>query len=128
MGCVNSRQDINDVHPNIFNVMNVNETGQSISSGQLELTESELILYQRGKTATRWPLRCLRRYGYDSEIFSFEAGRRCTTGPGIYAFRCRRAEHLFNMLQSYIQLRNLSDDLATVANELQIPVATSGNK
>lgn len=121
MGCVNSRhqqQDMQDVHPNIFQVLNVDEHGQSVSAGQLELTDAELVLYQRGKAATRWPLRCLRRYGFDHEIFSFESGRRCPTGPGIYAFRCRRAEQLFNLLQQHIQLRNLGDELVTAATEL----------
>lgn len=92
--------------------MNVDELFQHVSPGQLEVTESELILYQRGNAATKWPLRCLRRYGFDEEIFSFESGRRCPTGPGIYAFRCRRAEQLFNLLQQNIQLRNLTDELA----------------
>lgn len=125
MGCVSSRRDINDIHPNIFQVMNVDESGQHVSPGQLELTESELVLYQRGKAATRWPLRCLRRYGFDAEIFSFESGRRCPTGPGIYAFRCRRAEQLFNLLQQNIQLRNLSDDIVSAANELAVPANVS---
>lgn len=91
--------------------MNVDELFQHVSPGQLEVTESELILYQRGNAATKWPLRSLRRYGFDEEIFSFESGRRCPTGSGIYAFRCRRAEQLFNLLQHNIQLRNLSDEL-----------------
>ena len=32
-------------------------------------------------------------------MFSFEAGRKTPTGPGVYAFKCRRAEKLFNLLQ-----------------------------
>ena len=35
----------------------------------------------------RWPLRCLRRYGAEADVFSFESGRKCETGAGIYAFR-----------------------------------------
>lgn len=99
MGCISSKTDINDLHPNLFNVMNVDDAGQVLSQGQLEVTEADLILHQRGKSPVRWPLRCLRRYGFDAEVFSFESGRRCPTGPGIYAFRCSRAEHLFNLLQ-----------------------------
>lgn len=135
MGCVSSKEDINDLHPNIFQVLNVDEMGHIISPGQLEVTETELVLYQRGKTPTRWPLRCLRKYGFDSEIFTFECGRRCPTGAGIYAFRCRKAEQLFNMLQQNIQLRNLSEDnpisvnlvnpgMAT--NEHPIPLSSTG--
>lgn len=104
MGCVNSRADINDLYPNIFQVMNVDDARNSISRGRLEVTEVDIIYYQRNKQPIKWPLRCLRRYGYDAEYFSFESGRRCSTGAGIYAFRCRRAEHLFNLIQTNIQV------------------------
>lgn len=38
------------------------------------------------------------------------SGRRCETGEGIYAFRCRRASLLFRTLQQHIQLRNVIND------------------
>lgn len=38
------------------------------------------------------------------------AGRRCETGEGIYAFKCRRASPLFRALQTQIQLRNVTHD------------------
>ncbi|XP_011163009.2 fibroblast growth factor receptor substrate 3 [Solenopsis invicta] len=121
MGCVNSRADVNDLHPNIFQVMNVDDDGNFISPGRLEVTEVDIILYQRGKQPIKWPLRCLRRYGYDLEgLFSFESGRRCSTGPGIYAFKCRRAEELFNLVQTKIQIRNNSGD-DTLSRDLPIP-------
>ncbi|XP_076222450.1 uncharacterized protein LOC116431736 isoform X2 [Nomia melanderi] len=119
MGCVNSRTDINDLHPNIFQVMNVDELGNLITPGRLEVTEADIVLYQRGKQPIKWPLRCLRRYGYDAEIFSFESGRRCPTGPGIYAFKCHRAAHLFNLVQTNIQVCNNSGD-DTMSRELPI--------
>ncbi len=39
----------------------------------------------RGDTFT-WEYKYFRRFGYDRSYFSFEAGRRCTSGAGIYAF------------------------------------------
>ena len=88
-----------------------------MSSGHLEITETDLILYLKGKQPVRWPLKYLKRYGFEvnnpppspssnpSEgctlqdgLFSFEAGRK-TVSPGVYAFKCRRAEKLFNLLQ-----------------------------
>lgn len=105
MGCISSKKEIEDIYPNIFQVMNVDEQGNRVNPGQLEITECDLVLYQRGKPPIKWPLRTLRRYGFDAEHFSFESGRRCQTGPGIYAFQCRRAEQLFNLLQSRIQIR-----------------------
>ncbi|KAJ9597507.1 hypothetical protein L9F63_011632, partial [Diploptera punctata] len=120
MGCISSRADINDLHPNIFQVMNVDEQGNRLSPGQLEITETDLVLYQRNRAPVKWPLRCLRRYGFDAELFSFESGRRCPTGAGIYAFRCQRAEQLFNMVQTNIQVRNNAED----AVSREFPVAT----
>lgn len=43
-------------------------------------------------------------------FFSLSSGRRCATGAGIYAFRCRRAGMLFRTLQINIQLRNVIQD------------------
>lgn len=76
MGCVQSRNDRNvcQVRPNEFCVINIDECGNGLWSGQLEVADNELILHRRGKEATRWPLRSLRRYGFDREIFSFESG------------------------------------------------------
>lgn len=112
MGCVSSKQDINDLHPNLFQVTNVNDDRELVSPGQLEITETELILHQKGKSPLIWPLRTLRKYGFDLEIFTFECGRRCPTGEGIYAFHCKRAEQLFNIVQQNIS-RNVGEDLNT---------------
>lgn len=122
MGCISSKTDINDLHPNVFQVINVDEAGNRLSSGQLEITESHLIFYQRKKEPIKWPLRSLRRYGFDAELFSFESGRRCPTGAGIYAFRCQRAEQLFNLLQAKILMRNNAGE-DTVSREF--PVASN---
>jgi len=124
MGCVATKLDINDVHPNMFAVNNVDDMGTKLSSGQLEITDTDLILYQKGKQPIKWPLKYLKRYGFEAGLFSFEAGRKTPTGPGVYAFKCRRAEKLFNLLQ--VRVRELmvcrnqdgpnaqSDGLATV--------------
>ncbi len=103
MGCSFSHNHGGDRNPRVFKVFNVDDQGQELSAGKMEITDTELILYQKNKDAIRWPLRSLRRYGFDAELFSFESGRRCPTGPGIYAFKCRRAEALFNLLQDCIQ-------------------------
>jgi hypothetical protein len=114
MGCIGSRLAItrnrsftrsrrSSRAQNIFPVLNVDDMGRQISPGKLEVTETDLVLHVRGKPSLTWPLRCLRRYGFDNDLFSFESGRRCPTGAGIFAFRCTRAQSLFNLLQLKIQ-------------------------
>ncbi|KPI92649.1 Fibroblast growth factor receptor substrate 2 [Papilio xuthus] len=110
MGCLHSKKEVIDLHPNIFRVMNIDDNGEELCTGQLEITESDIVLYREGRDSTVWPLHSLRRYGFEAEIFSFESGRRCETGEGIYAFRCRRASILFRTLQQQIQLRNVIHD------------------
>ncbi|XP_075456388.1 fibroblast growth factor receptor substrate 2 isoform X1 [Ascaphus truei] len=97
-----------DNHQNRFKVINVDDDGNELGSGVMELTETELILYTRKRDSVKWPYLCLRRYGYDSNLFSFESGRRCQTGQGIFAFKCARAEELFNMLQEIMQNNSIS--------------------
>ncbi|XP_011234262.1 docking protein 3 [Ailuropoda melanoleuca] len=38
-----------------------------------------------------WPYRFLRKFGSDKDVFSFEAGRRCDSGEGLFAFSSPRA-------------------------------------
>lgn len=66
---------------------NVDDEGVELGSGVMELTQSEVVLHLHQREAVRWPYLCLRRYGYDSNLFSFESGRRCQTGQGEYPLR-----------------------------------------
>lgn len=100
----------------IFKVTNVDNNGEDRNPGYIEITTDSLVLHQRDKESVAWPLHGLRRYGFDADLFSFESGRRCPTGPGIYAFRCRRAEALFNLLQSSIVVAGQSNAAAATAH------------
>lgn len=111
MGCVLSKRDGNR-NSLIFRVYNVDEHGVKHIPGKIEVTDTDLILRQKGHDQITWPLRCLRRYGWEEELFSFESGRRCCTGPGIYAFKCKRAELLFRAVQESI-LRVGQGDMST---------------
>ncbi|XP_077911464.1 fibroblast growth factor receptor substrate 3 isoform X1 [Halichoerus grypus] len=105
--CLN-RDSVPDNHPTKFKVTNVDDEGVELGSGVMELTQSELVLHLHRREAVRWPYLCLRRYGYDSNLFSFESGRRCQTGQGIFAFKCSRAEEIFNLLQDLMQCNSIS--------------------
>ncbi|NXH21334.1 FRS3 factor, partial [Bucco capensis] len=102
------RDSIPDNHPTKFKVANVDDEGNELGSGIMELSQTELILHSQKRAAVRWPYLCLRRYGYDSNLFSFESGRRCQTGQGIFAFKCSRAEEIFNLLQDLMQCNSIN--------------------
>ncbi|KAK6987075.1 fibroblast growth factor receptor substrate 2-like isoform X1 [Biomphalaria glabrata] len=103
MGCTYSGHNKNQDGVRSFRVHNVDDQGVELNRGTIEITDKDLVLRQKGKEAIRWPLHGLRRYGFDAELFSFESGRRCAMGPGIYAFKCSHAESLFNLVQDTLQ-------------------------
>lgn len=70
------------------------------------LVESHVILHRSCIEPIAWNFDSLRRYGHDEVYFSFESGRRCVTGQGIFSFRCARPEIVFQRLESVIKGRN----------------------
>ncbi|XP_040849577.1 docking protein 1 [Ochotona curzoniae] len=49
-----------------------------------------------------WPYTLLRRYGRDKVMFSFEAGRRCPSGPGTFTFQTAQGNDIFQAVESAI--------------------------
>ncbi|KAJ0029114.1 hypothetical protein NQD34_004111 [Periophthalmus magnuspinnatus] len=109
-GCLScpEKESIPDNHQSKFKVINGDDDGNELGCGVMELTEAELVLHTHRRDDVRWPYLCLRRYGYDSNLFSFESGRRCQTGQGIFAFKCARAEEIFNLLQEVMHSHSIS--------------------
>ncbi|KAL6033759.1 hypothetical protein STEG23_007748 [Scotinomys teguina] len=54
----------------------------------LVLGQDDIQLRENSKPQAcySWPYRFLRKFGSDKGVFSFEAGRRCDSGEGLFAF------------------------------------------
>lgn len=144
MGCITSKTVITE-NPNRFDVIFADTEQTIYYSAQLEINGwypssdnfqarrfltlhqflgSDIILYRKNKAPLSWPLGSLRRYGFDANFFTFESGRRCETGEGIFSFKCQRADVLFNTLQSYINGRAYNTD-DTNLHDFAVPNASS---
>uniref|UniRef100_A0A8C8RZ02 Docking protein 1 n=1 Tax=Pelusios castaneus TaxID=367368 RepID=A0A8C8RZ02_9SAUR len=55
------------------------------------------------ETLYTWPYRLLRRYGRDKVMFSFEAGRRCESGPGNFTFETKQGNEIFQLVEASIR-------------------------
>eukprot|EP00118_Oscarella_pearsei_P025677 m.308574 g.308574 ORF g.308574 m.308574 type:complete len:336 (+) comp44274_c0_seq1:209-1216(+) len=125
MGCLSS--SLKETHGR-FSVKNLDDQNRVVGEGELEVTETLLILHSQGAASKpiQWPLKFLRRYGYDENLFSFEAGRRCPTGEGIYAFSTRSAEQIFRLVETNIKRRKSPDaDTETGPQGASAPAASA---
>lgn len=84
-----------DLNRNLYEVINISDERKEVGKGTLEVTASDILYIDRlTDEKWRWPLKYLRRYGCDGNVFSFEAGRRCPGGEGLYAFSCDQASEI----------------------------------
>ncbi|XP_078087599.1 uncharacterized protein LOC144505352 [Mustelus asterias] len=47
----------------------------------------------------KWPYQYLRRYGMDQSTFTFEAGRRCDSGQGLFLFNTKEVREIFHLIE-----------------------------
>ncbi|KAE8619232.1 hypothetical protein XENTR_v10009698 [Xenopus tropicalis] len=57
---------------------------------------------QTGSSLYNWPYPYLRRFGRDKSMFSFEAGRRCTSGEGSFEFETPLGGQIFQAIECAI--------------------------
>nr|XP_014428774.1 docking protein 1 [Pelodiscus sinensis] len=71
----------------------------------LKAEQDSLILKEprTQETLYTWPYRLLRRYGRDKVMFSFEAGRRCDSGPGNFTFETKQGNEIFRLVEASIR-------------------------
>ncbi|XP_070786338.1 docking protein 1b [Enoplosus armatus] len=68
--------------------------------------ENDVLILKEQKTKRKvlvWPYKLLRRYGRDRVMFSFEAGRRCDSGPGNFTFETKQGNEIFILVDQAIQ-------------------------
>ena len=92
-----------DLRQNVFEVKNISDDKKEVGQGTLEVTATDLIYIDAHTSEKwRWPFKFLRKYGYERNIFSFEAGRRCPGGQGLYAFSSERASEIHETIEENI--------------------------
>ena len=79
--------------PNVFKVTLINDDRSSVQRGMMIVT---LTSYTNSRTLEQleWPLKYLWKYDCDGDVFSFEAGRKCPRGEGLYAIRHQNCSNL----------------------------------
>ncbi|KAL4660952.1 docking protein 1 isoform X1 [Arapaima gigas] len=68
--------------------------------------DSDSLVLKEAKTKRNllvWPYKLLRRYGRDKVMFSFEAGRRCDSGPGNFTFETKQGNEIFGIVEAAIR-------------------------
>ncbi|KAG8128421.1 hypothetical protein E2320_015287 [Naja naja] len=58
---------------------------------------------QSGQIQYNWPYTFLRRFGQEKSVFSFEAGRRCDSGEGIFTFNTSQAVEICKAVSAAIE-------------------------
>ncbi|XP_012676122.2 docking protein 1b [Clupea harengus] len=99
-----SREEVNEFWVTVQRT-EASERCDLIGSYWLKADGESLILKdpKSKRNLLMWPYKLLRRYGRDRVMFSFEAGRRCDSGPGNFTFETKQGNDIFQIVESAIR-------------------------
>ncbi|XP_023227697.1 docking protein 1-like [Centruroides sculpturatus] len=72
-----------------------------VTSVSISLAE-EAAQGRIGKVVYTWPYRHIRRYGCSKDSFSFEAGRKCSSGEGLFCLISKDASAIFQNVDTHV--------------------------
>ncbi|XP_060886972.1 docking protein 1b [Labrus mixtus] len=99
-----SREEVNEFWVSVQRTEASERCG--LTGSYLLKAESDVLILKEPKTKRNvmvWPYKLLRRYGRDRVMFSFEAGRRCDSGPGNFTFETKQGNDIFLLVDQAIQ-------------------------
>lgn len=72
----------------------------------MQITQDSVRLFDprdNRRELASWPLKGLRRYGVERNMFTLEAGRSCPTGEGVFIFDTEYAEDIYHKVHDLTQ-------------------------
>ena len=110
------------------NVMNGELSRKMELEGMCQLImspERKLILKAADGSGKQgvWPVWLLRRYGVEKDVFYFESGRRCASGPGVLTFKSKQAVDIMKLVDQHQKAKK--EEITRQRNEQSRAIAAA---